>query len=74
MQLLRNEAGGELSEQGRAALAELMKEGLGDHILMLRIFQVGLFLCCRQKGASQQHVHIQLPHADPELSFCLGPA
>ncbi|EIE25953.1 putative ATP-dependent RNA helicase [Coccomyxa subellipsoidea C-169] len=30
---------GELSEQGRAALAELMKEGLGDHILMLRIFQ-----------------------------------
>lgn len=45
MQLLRNEADargktGGLSEQSRATLAEMMAEGLGDHILMLRLFQV----------------------------------
>ncbi|BDA44197.1 ATP-dependent RNA helicase DHX8 [Coccomyxa sp. Obi] len=44
VQLLRNEADargktGGLSEQGRATLAEMMAEGLGDHILMLRLFQ-----------------------------------
>ncbi len=45
VQLLRNETDargkmGGLSEQARATLAEMMAEGLGDHILMLRLFQV----------------------------------
>jgi hypothetical protein len=47
-QLARSEEGqggmqkqeGTISEDGRAALREMMKEGLGDHILMLRLFQV----------------------------------
>lgn len=47
MQLVRNDPDprnkqGGLSEQGRAALAAMMEEGLGDHILLLRLFQVHL--------------------------------
>ena len=32
-------AGPAVSEAGRSMLADLMKEGLGDHILLLRLYQ-----------------------------------
>lgn len=35
-------AGGGVSDHGRARLQEYLSEGLGDHILYLRIFQVTL--------------------------------
>lgn len=36
----RGDRHGGISEEGRALLKEAMKEGQGDHILMLRLFQV----------------------------------
>lgn len=33
-------AGAPVSEAGRAMLADLMQEGLGDHVLLLRIYEV----------------------------------
>ena len=33
-------AGAPVSEVGRTLLADLMQEGLGDHVLLLRIYQV----------------------------------
>ena len=31
-----------LPENARAALGQMLKEGLGDHILLLRLYQVGI--------------------------------
>ncbi len=37
---------GGATDRGRKVLAGLMAEGLGDQVLLLRIYQVGLHLGC----------------------------
>ena len=43
-QVLRGDEGkgkqSALPEQARAALGQMLKEGLGDHVLLLRLYQV----------------------------------
>jgi len=39
---------GGATDRGRKVLAGLMAEGLGDQVLLLRIYQVGLHLGCTQ--------------------------
>ena len=34
-----------LPENARVELAQMLKEGLGDHILLLRLYQVGRLSC-----------------------------
>lgn len=45
-QVLRGDEGkgkqSALQENARLALAQMLKEGLGDHILLLRLYQVNL--------------------------------
>ena len=41
-----------VSEAGRAMLADLMKEGLGDHILLLRLYQACKTNPCRYADAA----------------------
>jgi len=36
-----------VGEAGRKVLQELMREGLGDHILLLRVYQVRASACQR---------------------------
>ena len=45
-------AGPTVSEAGRAMLADLMKDGLGDHILLLRLYQVHNPYVCRSAGTA----------------------
>ena len=39
---------GGATDRGRKVLAGLMAEGLGDQVLLLRIYQVGLYVGCTQ--------------------------
>lgn len=47
-QLARGQAdksgAGPISETGRKMLTDLMREGLGDHVLLLRLYQVSYFI------------------------------
>ena len=57
----RGGQGGGLSEAGREILSGYMKEGLGDHILLLRLFQVGSI--CLQHWVCAAHEPVVIPWA-----------
>lgn len=54
--------GPSISDQGRQLLKELQKEGLGDHILLLRLYEVGLGWLWRMAVRSWQQ-ELGQPHS-----------